>query len=813
MNSRIRRIITAASPSHLLLLLLLLTSQLPAQTGDANTAQLSTKTASSAAATDEVTIKAREQVKQGNLYHLSGDVEIDYHTYILRADEISYDADNGAAIATGSVVLDGGPHDAHLQATRASYNIKTESGTFYDVVGSFGAVVRGHTIVLTTNNPFMVTGREVRKVGPNRYIVSHGTITSCTLPSPKWEFNAEKIDLVAGEEAKMYHTTFRLKHIPVFYFPYAQHPAENLGRQSGFLIPVVGQSSSKGFILGDSFYWAINRSMDATVGAEYWASRGWSQRAEFRARPSDNSSLNVRLFSVLDRGNPSNGQDQGGQEVWLNGELNRGSWRAVANIDYLNSYIFRLAFSETYSQAVNSEVVSTAFASRNRDGYSLNVMGERYQNFQIAGASSEVKIMHEPSLQASSVNRNVANTPFTWSFDSSIDSLSRRESDFVTDHFVGRLDVSPRLALPLSWKGWDLRSEIGVRDTFYSQSQTLAPTSFSGLPRDASLNRGTFEGTVELRPPALARVFDREVFGLKLKHVIEPEVTYHYVTGVNHFQETLRFDERDILSDTNEVEYGITQRLYARRHQSRRDPRCDEQAQIKNTVRPGQYLPGTSAQPLRCEAPGANTREILRWEVKQRYYGDSTFGGALVPGRRNVFTSTDELTGIAFLTDERRFSPIVSRVRVMTTANTDVQWELDYDTKKSRINASTVLADYRIGPIFIGASQAYLHVPEELNANVSSEPTVFNQFRGLLGFGHPNKRGWSGGASLGYDQHFDYLQYGAIQTTYNWECCGVSVEYRRFAFPGVRNENVYRFTLTLANIGTFGNLRRSERLY
>ncbi|HEX8924846.1 MAG TPA: LPS assembly protein LptD, partial [Terriglobales bacterium] len=623
------------------MLLLLLTSQLPAQIGDKNTLQVSSKSSSPAATTEEAVIKAREQVKQGNIYQLSGDVEIDYHGYVLRAEQVSYDADSGAVVATGTVVLDGGPHDAHLQAARANYNIKTESGTFYDVVGSFGTVVRGRTVVLTTNNPFMVTGREVRKVGRDRYIVYHGTITSCTLPSPKWEFDAEKIDLVAGDEAKMYHTTFRLRHIPVIYFPYAQHPLENLGRQSGFLLPAIGQSSTKGFIFGDSFYWAINRSMDATVGAEYWSSRGWSQRADFRARPSENSSLNLRVFSVLDRGNPTTGQDQGGQEVWLNGELNRGNWRAVANVDYLNSYIFRLAFSETYSQAVNSEVFSTAFATRNQNGFSLNILGERYQNFQIAGASSQVKIMHEPTLEASSVDRRIAKTPFTWGFDSSVDALARREPDFNTDPVVGRFDVNPHLALPLSWKGWDVRSEIALRDTIYSQSQNWTSTSLIGVPREASLNRGAIEGTIELRPPALAKVFEREVRGFKLKHVIEPQVTYHYVTGVNEFQQTIRFDERDILADTNEVEYGITQRIYARRKEGKIDPRCEDKAQATG-ARPGQYLPGTSAQPLRCETPGANTREILTWEVKQRYYGDPTFGGAVVPGRRNVFTSTDE---------------------------------------------------------------------------------------------------------------------------------------------------------------------------
>src|SRR6516165_9768674 len=101
MNSRIRRIITAALPSHLLLLLLLLTSRLPAQIGG-NNIQVSSTTGNVAASADEVTMKAAEQVKRGNIYELTGDVEIDYHGYVLRADKVTYDSDTGAALASGS---------------------------------------------------------------------------------------------------------------------------------------------------------------------------------------------------------------------------------------------------------------------------------------------------------------------------------------------------------------------------------------------------------------------------------------------------------------------------------------------------------------------------------------------------------------------------------------------------------------------------------------------------------------------------------------------------------------------------------------
>jgi LPS-assembly protein len=89
----------------------------------------------------------------------------------------------------------------------------------------------------------------------------------------------------------------------------------------------------------------------------------------------------------------------------------------------------------------------------------------------------------------------------------------------------------------------------------------------------------------------------------------------------------------------------------------------------------------------------------------------------------------------------------------------------------------------------------------------------FNQFRVLLGYGHPNKRGFSGATAFGFDANLGFLQYATVQTSYAWDCCGVSLEYRRFALGSVRNENQFRFSFNLANVGSFGNLRKQERLY
>ena len=46
------------------------------------------------------------------------------------------------------------------------------------------------------------------------------------------------------------------------------------------------------------------------------------------------------------------------------------------------------------------------------------------------------------------------------------------------------------------------------------------------------------------------------------------------MTGVNNFANVLKFDERDILTDTHEVEYGFVTRLYAKRT-SEKPEDCD----------------------------------------------------------------------------------------------------------------------------------------------------------------------------------------------------------------------------------------------
>ena len=73
---------------------------------------------------------------------------------------------------------------------------------------------------------------------------------------------------------------------------------------------------------------------------------------------------------MLDRGFGDPKVDQGGHNIRLDGEGAFGhNFRGVANIDYLSSFVFRLAFNEIFSQAVYSEVKSQVFLANTTRGF------------------------------------------------------------------------------------------------------------------------------------------------------------------------------------------------------------------------------------------------------------------------------------------------------------------------------------------------------------------------------------------------------------------------------------------------------------
>ena len=760
---------------------------------------------------DEVLITADHQKKDQDIYYATGHVVVRYRNNVLHCDDAVYDSTTGVVTATGHVVYDGGQHNEHLTATHGTYDVSRDTGTFYDANGSTGVRFKNKLMFLTSSTPFFFAGKVVDKLGPDRYLVHHGYITSCKLPKPKWRFVTERALVEVGDEARMHHATLRIGNIPIFYFPFAEHPIDNLGRKSGFLIPVIGVSNTRGTIIGDGFYWAINRSSDATIGGELYSRRGWAQHGSYRAI-GYTWHVTSEYFGVVDtKGQPGTGQNQGGEEAKFNGDIKLPKgFRGVASIDYLSSYIFRLAFGQNYVEAVNSEVRSTGFVSRSVDGRYEAVMASRYQNYQSSVEGDVIDIAHLTSFQFAGLETPIAGSQFMYTYDAAAEVLSRHEPGFETATAVGRGDVHPAISLPEFIHGWTLRPELGAEETIYSQRLQPATTATS-LPQAISqtINRNVLHTSMEVRPPTLAKVFDHKPFGYVYKHTFEPYATYRYQTGIANFADILRFDYRDILADTNEVEYGVINRLYAKK--TRSSGKCFHDPHY---LPPGaQKWTDKEEKEGYCDDAQGTAREIVTWKLAQKYFFNPTFGGAVVTGSRNVFDTSADFTGIAFIYGPRHYSPLISRLR-MQYINFSIQWDLDYDPLLQQLNASTISVGHRWRQWYANAGQSFMKVPASLVAGGQTIPAnTFNQLNFYGGYGNIGRVGFNAATIIGYDYELKELQYGGAQATYNWDCCGVTFEYRRWGLGTVRNENYFRFALSLTNFGTFGTIRRQDRLF
>ena len=46
-----------------------------------------------------------------------------------------------------------------------------------------------------------------------------------------------------------------------------------------------------------------------------------------------------------------------------------------------------------------------------------------------------------------------------------------------------------------------------------------------------------------------------------MKHVIEPRIDYKFVDGITNFNDIIRFDENDLMNDTDQVTFSLTNRF------------------------------------------------------------------------------------------------------------------------------------------------------------------------------------------------------------------------------------------------------------
>ena len=128
---------------------------------------------------------------------------------------------------------------------------------------------------------------------------------------------------------------------------------------------------------------------------------------------------------------------------------------------------------------------------------------------------------------------------------------------FSTPGFVERSEIAPTVTIPFHWGPWlDVTPMFTLRSTHYGGQ--LLMVNF--LARDFSAPRKKSRSMcARQHSNACGATGDEMETRDRAGHRLQ------LVNGVNDFCRFIRFDEDETLTDTNEIEYGFTQRFYRRK--------------------------------------------------------------------------------------------------------------------------------------------------------------------------------------------------------------------------------------------------------
>ena len=731
-----------------------------------------------------VTIRADSQQKIGDAYKLKGHVLINYRDMEVSADNATYDHASGEMVADGHVTFS--DPRSHLEADEGHYNFVTQKGWFANARGYVRSSAAPRRNVIVSQSPFYVAAEKLEALQENTYQLDRGKVSLCDDEAKGWSLETRSARLEIGDKLVTHGTLFRFFRIPLLYAPVLVSSAEREPRQTGFLIPTIGSSAQKGFIIGDGFFWAINPSVDLLLGVTNYSARGVAPSGRFRARPSETSDIMAEFFTIDDRGFGPNRQNQAsGESVLVQGEAANLAYgfRGVVDVYYINSQAFQSTWAPSFTQAVSPEVYQNGFLTRNFGAYSANFYVSRDQDFLSTSQApgNSIIIGQTPSFYFSGVDKQIGGSPFYFAFDTSASGVWRVQPGFSTEGLADRVDLHPVFTLRSKpfW-GFRLTPSVGVRVTQYGTSVTL---------QQNPLTRWLGEFTLDLRPPSLEKVFAQPHWGRRFKHVIEPDIRYNLVRvqDPEEIQHVVRIDELDTLAQTNEIEYSLTSTILMRKDAPQGQADSDE---------------------------AGSARELLSLRLAQKYYFDPTFGGALVPGELVVFEPTLSLTGFAFA-QGRHFSPIVAVLKFEPFSNYDTEVKADISPYAGFLDVG-LTSRVRRGPLALSVTDFYVSRTESLITSPPSTPpsqaTQFNLLRTLFTFGDINRKGFSGAGGVDYNFVLGIAHNIVGQASYNFGCFGLDFEYQYYNLGALRRGNSFRIALALANVGTFGNLKARDTL-
>jgi LPS-assembly protein len=536
-------------------------------------------------------------------------------------------------------------------------------------------------------------------------------------------------------------------------------------------MPTYGSSTYRGITLSEAFFWAINRSQDATFYYDWFSKRGQGAGAEYRYAAAPGSTGFMKFYLLDERGTTTQNAD-GTQTVTpatqsytvranLNEALGR-RWTARGRIDYFTNISTQQAYNTNIFDASRSTRMYGGSISGSAAGLSLNADYNRTEYF--SGTTDTTVTGGTPRITVSRNERPLFGSPVYFSMNGEFVNLVRetQSGGAVTDRGLTRLDIMPTIRFPFTKLQFlTVNSSVAWRGTYWTRSQL---PDGSGTVVEQSISRSYFDFQARVTGPVVGRVWNTPDNGYaeKWKHTIEPYFNVQRVTMVGNFDEIVQLDSTDyILGGTTQLDYGLNNRILAKR-----------------------------------KGGGSNAREILGFTIGQTYYSNDR-------ASQYDWNYTTSFSG----GPPSRLSPLRLAIRATPADQIHGTFRMEYDTTDGVIQS--MVADSQIGiSSWLNVTAGYSQ--RRLTSTIDPAPRLDNYVLAAATLKSPTNR-LGATYSFNYDLGRSTMLTSRIIGYYNAQCCGFAIEYQTYNFPQgstafpVTKDRRFNFSFTLSGLGTFSN--------
>ena len=693
----------------------------------------------------------------------TGDVEMEGDGVRFFADQVDYYTDTDQIVASGNVVFSNA--EGSIAADRVEFDASTGLGTFYDAAGILSLGPDVDPAAFGGMDPEVYFYAQVlEKTAARQYRLTRGGFSACVQPTPRWEITSASMVLNLDEYAVARNTVLRVKGVPLLYLPLIYYPIQDGDRATGFLMPSYGASTLRGQTVSNAFFWAINRSQDATLFQDWFTRAGQGAGAEYRYVAGPRSRGNVRFYrfsqsetEFTNAGVVSVLPQKTSYE--FSGELAHEfgtSLRARGSVDYFSDVTTQQLYQQDVYQASQQ---SRSVVLGLTGSFGPLQTSAAYNRSELFSNDEDIVVYGStPRVSANLAQVSLFGSPVYGSFNSEFAYQPYRylTGDVVTrDDSRALFQFAPEVRVPLSRLTYlSVNTSATYRTTYYSRS-----FDEDGVREDVPFVRQFVSLDSQIIGPVFNRIFDtRNGFAERLKHVIEPTFAVGYAVSLaDSARRPLVVASSDSAVDGSaQFTYGVVNRFFLRAQ-------------------------GVS------DAPGA-TREFLTVELRQTRY-------------TNPLSSSRDTT-YASPSQNQVLSPVQLLARVSPSGALTASTRVEYDVAswhglKLFTTGGTLTTERATGTLSYSRARP---APE-------STPSGFLTAATSLRFQGGRTTGTYG---LSWDIARGYVVSQSVSATYMAQCCGLQVEFQNYSFPRssgfpIPADRRFNMAVVLAGLGTFSN--------